>query len=801
MLEKLLKSFSDDNFSSVKGSQTLLETTDLVIIDSSVDELPSLVNGTKKGTKVVVLDSSSDGIEQITNSLRQYHNLDRVHIVTHGSPGSLQLGNSKLNSEKLQSDRLAVWSEYLVNTSLLIYGCETASGTVGENFVRRLHEVTGANIAAASHIVGNVRQGGSWELNYRVGEFEPELAFTSEAIASYSGTFIDVSLSASPTTLIEDEGTETTLTLSLDEPPPADGLRVVIGTGIPGALGNFDVLPPAPQATADGGRLVAGFDDNSGFVFLVTEQTATITLPIFDDADADGSSENDDVGVQDLTFFLEERSEYTVASGSGAVNLTLADTASQLDGGEEAPEEEAPEEPVDEAPEEETPEEETPEEETPEEPVDESSEEETPEEPVDESSEEEAPEEETPEEPVDESSEEEAPEEETPEEPVDEAPEEETPEEETPEEPVDESPEEESPEEPVDESPEEESPEEPVDEAPEEETPEEPVDESPEEESPEEPVDEAPEEETPEEPVDESSEEETPEEPVDEAPEEETPEEPVDESSEEETPEEPVDESPEEETPEEETPEEPVDESSEEETPEEPVDESPEEETPEEEESPEEPVDESSEEETPEEETPEEPVDEAPEEESPEEETPEEETPEEPEPDDGDEGDISFEAEFGTLDSDVIEVEGSNQLLFAGDMNDLIDASTNEGGNRLYAGSGDDTLILGEGDRLLGGAGDDRFFATSGGDNLLSGGEGHDQFWVATAEIPDSTNTITDFTDGEDVIGIAGLGIGFEDVSLSSQGDDALISANGNDLALLSNVDITNLSGDDFAFG
>ena len=171
-----------------------------------------------------------------------------------------------------------MWSEYLVNTSLLIYGCEAASGTVGENFVRRLHEVTRANIAAASHIVGNVRQGGSWELNYRVGEFEPELAFTSEAIASYSGTFVDVSLSASPTTLIEDEGTETTLTIALDEAPPADGAEISIGTGTENALGNFDVLPPPPQSTASGGRLIAGFDDLIGFDFLVTDQTATITL-------------------------------------------------------------------------------------------------------------------------------------------------------------------------------------------------------------------------------------------------------------------------------------------------------------------------------------------------------------------------------------------------------------------------------------------------------------------------------------------------------------------------------------------
>ena len=100
---------------------------------------------------------------------------------------------------------------------------------------------------------------------------------------------------------------------------------------------------------------------------------------------------------------------------------------------------------------------------------------------------------------------------------------------------------------------------------------------------------------------------------------------------------------------------------------------------------------------------------------------------------------------FGTVDGDTIEVEEGNQLLFAGEMNDLIDASTGDGGNRIYASSGDDTLILGESDRVFGGAGDDRFFVISGGDNTMTGGEGADQFWIASAEIPESVNIITDF--------------------------------------------------------
>ncbi len=170
-------------------------------------------------------------------------------------------------------------------------------------------------------------------------------------------------------------------------------------------------------------------------------------------------------------------------------------------------------------------------------------------------------------------------------------------------------------------------------------------------------------------------------------------------------------------------------------------------------------------------------------------------------PEDVAEENTGFEPVFGTLDKNVIEVSGSDRLIFTGAENDFIDAIASEGGNRIYSGSGDDTVILSTGDRLVGAEGADSFFATSGGDNTITGGEGADQFWIAVAEIPESANTITDFTADEDVIGIAGLGIGFDDLSITQDGDNTLIANGGNDLAILLDVESTSLSADDFAFG
>lgn len=156
--------------------------------------------------------------------------------------------------------------------------------------------------------------------------------------------------------------------------------------------------------------------------------------------------------------------------------------------------------------------------------------------------------------------------------------------------------------------------------------------------------------------------------------------------------------------------------------------------------------------------------------------------------------------QVGTIDGDVLEIASNNELIFAGSGNDLIDATSSDGNNRIYAGGGDDTIILGTGDRIIAGAGVDRFFTVSGGDNILTGGAGADQFWVANAEIPESSNMITDFINEEDIIGIAGLGIGFSDLSIIQDGDNALIGTGTQDLAILVGIEVGSLNRDSFIF-
>ena len=155
---------------------------------------------------------------------------------------------------------------------------------------------------------------------------------------------------------------------------------------------------------------------------------------------------------------------------------------------------------------------------------------------------------------------------------------------------------------------------------------------------------------------------------------------------------------------------------------------------------------------------------------------------------------------FGTSEDDSLGIDGGNQLVLAGAGDDLIDATAGTGNNSIYGSSGNDTFTLGSNDTVFGEEGDDRFFAQSGGGNTITGDRGSDQFWIVSNQIPDSATTITDFTIGEDVIGIEGIGASFESLGLSQQEQNVVISFEGSDLAVLNNVETSDLNAENFVF-
>ncbi|MEM1168222.1 MAG: DUF4347 domain-containing protein [Cyanobacteria bacterium P01_H01_bin.35] len=156
----------------------------LVVIDTRVDNYRQLAAGVTPQTKVALIDPNCDGIEQITELLSNYPT-NSLHIVCHGDPGILHLGKTPINEQNI-----AKYSGYLQEwgiVDILLYSCNIASQS--NNFIQLLHQLTGANIAASKHQVGNSLKGGTWDLETRIGSVTSEIAFLPQVIQYYPGVF------------------------------------------------------------------------------------------------------------------------------------------------------------------------------------------------------------------------------------------------------------------------------------------------------------------------------------------------------------------------------------------------------------------------------------------------------------------------------------------------------------------------------------------------------------------------------------------------------------------------------------
>ncbi|MDB9514376.1 DUF4347 domain-containing protein, partial [Kamptonema animale CS-326] len=166
--------------------------SNLVFIDSNVEDYQSLISGVSPNAEVIILDETLDGIEQITERLATEKNIEAIHIISHGSPGAVQLGANTLNSSNIESfgPQLKQWRKALIpDADIIFYGCNIAAGDTGHQFLAQVHQLTGANIAANSNTTGNSERGGTWDIPQLIppSPQKPKLALTETTLKTYSG--------------------------------------------------------------------------------------------------------------------------------------------------------------------------------------------------------------------------------------------------------------------------------------------------------------------------------------------------------------------------------------------------------------------------------------------------------------------------------------------------------------------------------------------------------------------------------------------------------------------------------------
>ncbi|MEZ2278979.1 MAG: DUF4347 domain-containing protein [Microcoleus sp.] len=174
------------------------EISEIVFIDTAVADYQSLVAGVKPGIITVILDSKQDGIAQISEYLVDCQQVSALHVICHGSPGSLQLGTAQLSLDTLKSygSQLQKWAESLsAKAEILLYGCSVAAGDRGREFVEQISRLTRAKIAASTTLTGSADLGGDWQLQATTGEIEIDAAIQPETLNNYAFTLVNLNTS------------------------------------------------------------------------------------------------------------------------------------------------------------------------------------------------------------------------------------------------------------------------------------------------------------------------------------------------------------------------------------------------------------------------------------------------------------------------------------------------------------------------------------------------------------------------------------------------------------------------------
>ncbi len=149
--------------------KSVINHREILFIDLGVTDYQSLTESLSRNVEIVYLNSNEDGVAVIAAHLNGRRDLQGIHIVSHGGPGRLLLGDTVLTADTINNRRLdlVTWSQSLgPEGDVLLYGCEVAKGIEGIRFVNRLTHTLNVAVSASDDLTGSPTLGGDWTLEY-----------------------------------------------------------------------------------------------------------------------------------------------------------------------------------------------------------------------------------------------------------------------------------------------------------------------------------------------------------------------------------------------------------------------------------------------------------------------------------------------------------------------------------------------------------------------------------------------------------------------------------------------------------
>ncbi len=78
-----------------------VQAHEVVVVDTSIQDYQVLLENVNPDAEILYIDPTRDGITQVADALRGRNDISALHILSHGSEGTLALGTSLLNADTI----------------------------------------------------------------------------------------------------------------------------------------------------------------------------------------------------------------------------------------------------------------------------------------------------------------------------------------------------------------------------------------------------------------------------------------------------------------------------------------------------------------------------------------------------------------------------------------------------------------------------------------------------------------------------------------------------------------------------
>ena len=275
----------------------------LVIDESVIEEQAGLLealqgehlvdaSGKLRQFDIRVISSSMDGLDQLSKLVTEGQQWSAIHLISHGSNGAITLGNNLITSRTLDERApqvAALGALFTGNRDFLLYGCDLANDSRGQQFLNHLGALTQSDVAANSEATGQaadtqdstlaqqisdaVDEDADWSLDYNYGQVQTALALSVAIQNQWQGVLATFTVT---NTNDGGAGSLRQAILNANAAGGADNINFnITGTGLH-TISVLSALPTITDTVAIDGYTQAGSSVNS----LSTGSNAVLNIEI-----------------------------------------------------------------------------------------------------------------------------------------------------------------------------------------------------------------------------------------------------------------------------------------------------------------------------------------------------------------------------------------------------------------------------------------------------------------------------------------------------------------------------------------